>query len=104
MNELTVVVLDCESTGLSVGFDRLLSLAAVRLQGAKLVRGETVDVLFDPGEPIPAASTAIHGITDAMVMAEPPLAERWPQIAAISAMAVVAVAGVLWRFRKLLAG
>lgn len=32
------------------------------------------------------------------------LAAVWPQIAAISAMAVVAVAGVLWRFRKLLAG
>jgi DNA polymerase-3 subunit epsilon len=80
LDQLTVMVLDCESTGLNVGFDRLLSLAAVRVQGARLVRGETVDVLFDPGEPIPPASTAIHGITDAMAMAEPPLAQRWPEI------------------------
>lgn len=80
LDQLTIMVLDCESTGLNVGIDRLLSLAAVRVQGDRLVRGETIDVLFDPGEAIPAASTAIHGITDVMVMAEKPLAERWPEI------------------------
>ncbi|MDF3072513.1 MAG: hypothetical protein K0S54_180 [Alphaproteobacteria bacterium] len=80
LDQLTVMVLDCESTGLNVGFDRLLSLAAVRVQGNRLVRGETLDALFDPGEAVPAASTAVHGITDAMVMAEQPLAERWPDI------------------------
>lgn len=78
--DLTAVVLDCESTGLNVGFDRLLSLAAVRLQGDRLLPGESIDLLVDPGEAIPAASTAIHGITDAMVMAEAPLAQRWPDI------------------------
>lgn len=80
LDSLTAMVLDCESTGLNVGFDRVLSLGAVRLQGAKLIRGETVDAIFDPGEAIPAASTAIHGITDAMAMAEKPLAERWAEI------------------------
>lgn len=80
LEELTVMVLDCETTGLNVAFDRLLSLAAVRVQGARLVRTETIDVLFDPGEPIPPTSTAIHGITDAMVMAEKPLAERWAEV------------------------
>ncbi|MGE0153323.1 MAG: exonuclease domain-containing protein [Reyranellaceae bacterium] len=80
LDALTVVVLDCETTGLNVGYDRLLSLAAVRLQGATLVRGEMIDVLFDPGEPIPPASTAIHGISDAMAMAAQPLAAQWDGI------------------------
>lgn len=80
LDALTVMVLDCETTGLNVGVDRVLSLAAVRLQGATLVRGETIDVLFDPGQPIPAASTAIHGITDAMAVAASPLPVQWPAI------------------------
>lgn len=80
LEDLTVMVLDCETTGLNVGLDRLLSLGAVRVQGTRLVRGETVDALFDPGEPIPPASIAIHGITDAMAMNERPLGERWPEI------------------------
>lgn len=80
LEALDVMVLDCETTGLNVGFDRLLSLAAVRVHGTRLVRNEMIDVLIDPGEAIPAASTAIHGITDAMAMAAQPLAEQWSAI------------------------
>lgn len=80
LEALDVMVLDCETTGLNVGFDRLLSLAAVRVQGTRLIRSETIDVLVDPGEAIPAASTAIHGITDAMAMAALPIAEQWSTI------------------------
>lgn len=80
LESLTVMVLDCETTGLNAAYDRLLSLAAVRVQGTGLLRNETIDVLVNPGEPIPARSTAIHGITDAMVMQSRPLAEQWHEI------------------------
>ena len=80
LSALDVVVLDCESTGLNVGLDRILSIGAVRMHGTRIRRQETIDFLIDPGQPIPPASTRIHGITDAMVRDEKSFAERWPEI------------------------
>lgn len=80
LDALDVVVLDCETTGLNVGLDRVLSVAGIRVHGLRLLRQETFDFLVDPGEPIAAASTAIHGITNAMVWGEPSLAERWSEL------------------------
>jgi DNA polymerase-3 subunit epsilon len=82
LSELSVVVLDCETTGLNVALDRIVSLAAVRVQGTRIVAGETLDLLVNPGQPIPPAATAIHGITDAMVFEQPSLALQWPHIEA----------------------
>lgn len=65
--ELPVVVLDTETTGLDVTQDRVISIGAVRLAGARVYRSVTFDRLVDPGRPIPPRSTAVHGITDAMV-------------------------------------
>lgn len=80
LDALDVVVLDCETTGLNVALDRVVSIAGVRVRGLRLLRQETFDFLVDPGEPISAASTTIHGITNAMVWGEPALADRWSEI------------------------
>lgn len=80
LEALDVVVLDCETTGLNVGLDRLISLGAVRLHGERIGRPEIIDVLVNPGEAIPPASTAIHGITDAMIRQARPLVEQWAEI------------------------
>ncbi len=80
LDELDAVVLDCETTGLNVGLDRLISLGAVRLHGGRIARREIIDVLVNPGEAIPPASTAIHGITDAMIRQARPLTEQWDHI------------------------
>jgi len=61
------VVLDTETTGLDVTKDRIVSIGAVRLHGAQVYRSAALDRLIRPGMPIPARSTAVHGITDAMV-------------------------------------
>ena len=66
------VVLDTETTGMSRDGDQIIELALVRFEYA-VESGEIFRVadaysgLEDPGRPIPPESTAIHGITDAMV-------------------------------------
>lgn len=60
-----MVVLDSETTGL--GDDaRLVELAVLDRHARPLL-----DTLIDPGVPIPAEATAVHGITDAMVCGAP---------------------------------
>ncbi len=67
-----IAVVDTETTGLYPSRDRLVEIAVMLLEvdagtGRLLRRLETYQELNDPGMPIPAQATAIHGITDAMV-------------------------------------
>jgi DNA polymerase-3 subunit epsilon len=67
-----IAVVDTETTGLYPSRDRLVEIAVMVLEvdggTGRLVRTlETYQELNDPGMPIPAEATAIHGITDAMV-------------------------------------
>lgn len=69
-----LVLLDLETTGLSIVTDRIVELALIRVspQGDVLERVRR----FNPGIPIPPEATAIHGITDEDVAAQPPFAAR----------------------------
>lgn len=67
LSELPILVLDTETTGLDVTGDRIVSIGAVRLHGTRIYRSRSFDRLVNPGRPIPPRSTAVHGITDAMV-------------------------------------
>ncbi|MDP6350859.1 MAG: exonuclease domain-containing protein [Alphaproteobacteria bacterium] len=81
---LPVVVVDIETTGLDVDRDRLVSLGAVQVQGSVIMRAGVLDLLVNPGLAIPARSTRIHGITDAMVADSPPfrdIADRFADFA-----------------------
>lgn len=76
---LDYVVIDTETTGADDdsgrkgggrnggGSDAIVQIGAVRIIGGKVVEGDTFSRLVNPGQPIPAASTRFHGLTDDMV-------------------------------------
>ncbi|WP_374382989.1 PolC-type DNA polymerase III [Dongia sp.] len=77
---LEALVLDTETTGLNVRSDRIISAAGFSLSAGSLSEAPLFDRLVDPGRPIPAASSAFHGIVDEMVREAGDFAEHWPEI------------------------
>jgi len=77
LDDLPVVVMDTETTGLAVTTDRVVSLGAVCAHGPRLFKSRMIDSLVHPGLPISPPSTVIHGITDEMVAGAPDFPEVW---------------------------
>ncbi len=76
LTELAYTVFDTETTGLDPGAgDEIIQLGAVRLVNGKVLRGECFDQLVDPLRTIPAATIAIHGITQERVAGKPRIAD-----------------------------
>ncbi len=73
--QLTCTVFDTETTGLLPHKDEVVQIGAVRVLNRRIVPGEVFDMLVDPGMPIPAASTRVHRVSDAMVLGAPDIAE-----------------------------
>lgn len=69
---------DLETTGIDVAKDRIVEISVLKVfpNGNK----ESKTWLVNPTIPIPAQSTAIHGITDEKVANEPTFAELAPHI------------------------
>ncbi|WP_327346905.1 3'-5' exonuclease [Streptomyces europaeiscabiei] len=64
---------DTETTGVDVETDRIVS-AAVVVQDAPGTRPRVTRWLVNPGVPVPAAATAVHGLTDEQLQRD----GRWP--------------------------
>lgn len=76
LDALSYVVFDTETTGLLPDQgDELVQIAAVRIVAGKRVKSEVFETLVNPGRPIPPASIAFHGVTDAMVEKAPRILE-----------------------------
>jgi DNA polymerase-3 subunit epsilon len=65
------IVVDLETTGLSLEDCTILEIGAVRVAGLQLV--ERFETLVDPGTPIPPRITALTGIDRSLVDGAPPL-------------------------------
>ncbi len=70
----TAIAVDTETTGMRpADGHRLVEVARVSIVDGAL--GEEWSTLIDPGRPIPADATRVHGISDAMVAGAPSAAE-----------------------------
>ena len=57
-----LIIFDLETTGTNTSTDRILQIGAIKINpdGSR----EEKNVLVNPNVPIPAAATAVHGISD----------------------------------------
>ncbi len=64
-----LVFFDLETTGITIGHDRIVEISMLRLtpNGERQIMTKRVN----PEIPIPAAASAVHGITDEMIAHEP---------------------------------
>lgn len=80
--ELACTVLDTETTGLDpTGGDRIVSIGAVRVLNGRVLRQECLETLVDPERDVPAAATAIHGLTTRMLAGAPASAQALDELA-----------------------
>lgn len=77
---LPVLVLDFETTGLDVRNDRVVQIGALAMEGGRLLKQESLDELVNPGKPIPAPASRIHGISDEAVREAPAFPEIAPRL------------------------
>ena len=71
LDALTYMVFDTETTGLQPNKDEIVQIGAVRVVNGRIIPGECINQLVNPGMPIPPASTKVHKVTDAMVADAP---------------------------------
>ncbi len=58
------VALDCETTGLNVNTDEIISIAAVRIAGNRVMTSERLELLVRPERRVSAASVRIHQLRE----------------------------------------
>ena len=85
---IDAVAVDTETTGLDPATARIVQIAGIRILKGR-VGGESFATLIDPGVPIPARATAIHGIDAARLAGAPAFAGAWADFAAFAGDAIL---------------
>lgn len=93
------VCVDCETTGLDTKNDKIIEVGAVRFTLEKVL--DRFETLIDPRCPIPAASQAIHHITDEMVAGKPSIDEKAQEIIAFLKEGYLIGHGILFDIQML---
>lgn len=86
---LNAVAVDTETTGLDTSSARIVQIGARQLVRGSVARDGGLDVLVNPGIPIPLASSRIHGIDDRSVAEAPQFVNAWRQLSDMIAGQVV---------------
>jgi len=73
--EIPIVVIDTETTGTVPGVDGVVQLGIAKFSTDRELLPYVFTTLVNPGRPISAEASAVHGITDAMVQGAPTLAD-----------------------------
>ena len=58
------VAVDCETTGLDVHRDEIISIGAVRIVGNRLLTSQRLEMLVRPDRRLKAASVRVHGLRE----------------------------------------
>jgi DNA polymerase-3 subunit epsilon len=74
------VSLDCETTGLNVGRDEIISIGAVRIVGNRIMTSERFEVLVRPERGVSAESVKIHRLREQDVAQGLPIDEAMKQL------------------------
>jgi DNA polymerase-3 subunit epsilon len=74
------VSLDCETTGLNVNTDEIISIGAVRIVGNRIMTSERLELLVRPERGVSADSVRIHRLREQDVAQGLPLDEAMKQL------------------------
>ena len=83
------VVVDLETTGLSLSHDRVVSVGAFRVVEGRVRLGDVFNELVNPGRNIPESSIKIHGIVPDMVAEARPAWEVFDSFLAFLGMDIL---------------
>jgi DNA polymerase-3 subunit epsilon len=75
-----VVTLDCETTGLDTRRDEVLTIAAIKLRGRRILCGERLNLVIRPERAMPTDTVRVHWLRPVDVAAGLPMAEALPQL------------------------
>src|ERR1044071_261133 len=75
------VVIDLETTGGSAVYDRVMEIAAIRVEHGQIV--DRLERLVEPGVPIPPFITRMTGINAALLRGKPTFDALLPDLASL---------------------